>query len=115
MAIIVPRTIARGGYRCAFLPWRMPALTGGSRTRTRVPVEKGRPLTWCREERAAPCADAVAPAEQAARHPSAVADAGNEALRTCGAPKTPGARVSGRWASVCGTQRCARRDYHAIV
>jgi hypothetical protein len=40
---------------------------------------------------------------------------GEEALRTCGAPKTPGARVSGRCASVRGTQRCARRDDHAIV
>ena len=29
-----------------------------------------------------------------------------EALRTRGAPKTSGARVSGRWASVRGTTRC---------
>ena len=32
-----------------------------------------------------------------------------EALRTRGAPNTPGARVSGRWASVRGTPRGARR------
>jgi hypothetical protein len=38
-----------------------------------------------------------------------------EALRTRGAPKTPDARVSGRCASVRGTQRWARRDSHAIV
>src|SRR3989442_4930832 len=31
-----------GGYRCALLPWLMPALTGGARTRTRVPVEARR-------------------------------------------------------------------------
>jgi len=32
-----------------------------------------------------------------------------EALRTRGAPNTSGARVSGRWASVRGTPRGARR------
>jgi len=47
--------------KAAFLPLLTRALTGGSRTRTRVPAE---------------------------------------ALRTCGAPKTPGARVSGRCVSV---------------
>src|SRR2546428_5713228 len=31
-----------GGCRCALLPWLMPSLTGGSRTRTRVPAEERR-------------------------------------------------------------------------
>src|SRR5215470_4417758 len=47
--------------------------------------------------------------------PSAHLVAGNEALRTRGALKTPGARVSGRCASVRGTPRWTRRDSHAIV
>src|SRR2546428_7683921 len=38
-----------------------------------------------------------------------------EALRTRSAPTTPRACVSGRWASVRGTPRCARRDCHAVV
>src|SRR5262249_22294564 len=33
---------------------------------------------------------------------------GKDALHTRGAPKTPGARASGRCASECGTQRCAK-------
>src|SRR5262249_51581055 len=37
------------------------------------------------------------------------------ALRTRGAPQTPGARVSGRCASVRGTQPYARRDSHAVL
>ena len=38
-----------------------------------------------------------------------------DALRTRGATKTPGARTAGRRASVRRTQRCARRDCHAIL
>jgi hypothetical protein len=38
-----------------------------------------------------------------------------DALRTRGTPKTPDARAARRCASVRGTQRCVRRDCHAVL
>jgi len=87
-----------------------PSLTGGSRTRTRVPTEEGRPLIW------ALYADTVAGEGGPLNwSPSAHAVAGAEALRMRGAPQTPGARVARRCTSIHGTPHCARRDCHAVL